>query len=199
MSLLNTLNKNIFIIVVGLIIIIIAVSYFVVYPSYQEYREVRSEFDFKDEEILARKDYLPKLESIEDRIAEFSDEIKIIDQALPVEPSIAALFKYFQEATAISGLILDDISITTLFKEEDEPEELLPVREMKFSASVIGSYAALKLFLEEVYLTARIIEVESISFSVVESTTESTTEEILVVDDLFNYKMWFKTHAFRNL
>ena len=162
MSIVDTLKKYILPALIVVLILLLMAGYFLVWPKYQEYKTVKKEFDLKDEEIKTKEEYLPKLETISKRLEEASERVNIVDSALPTEPSIASLYNYFKKTTSENGLILNQISVTSLYNPIGDGSNS---EEMLFSASVIGSYDSVKLFLAELYLSARIIEVKSIGIS----------------------------------
>lgn len=147
-----------------IIVLLILAGYFFVYPKYQEYLEKKEELDTKDINIANKEKYLPKLEAVTKRLSEYIDQVSIVESALPVDPSIAALSNYFQKILSQNGLILKNINVSQLFTDSTT-ESPKGVKDMKFSVSANGSYASFKNLLLDIYLNARIIEVDSFSFS----------------------------------
>lgn len=180
------INKNyillIFIIIIG---ILLSAGYFFVAPKYKDYIKIKKEFDLKDNDLQAKQDYLSKLKAVSERLAGFSNQIANIESALPIEPSIAALFNYLQKTAAENGMIIGEIDVAQLFSVQ-ETDENINIKEMPFSMNVSGSYSAFKNFLEELYLSARIIEIVSIDF---------VPSETL---GIFDFDLELKTHSYNN-
>ncbi|MBZ9578059.1 type 4a pilus biogenesis protein PilO [Patescibacteria group bacterium] len=180
------------IIIVSILILLIVGGYFLGWPKYQEFGDKKLEVEGKDTEIRQKQEYLSKLEVFSDRLSEYSDELAEIDFALPTEPSIAALFIFFQKISSENGLILKDTDLGELFSSETPETPETPgtpgerIQKMPFSISVTGSYPALKNFLSVVYRNTRLIEVNSISFSFPE-------EE----EGLFTFNLALETHAYQ--
>ncbi len=184
MSIIDTFKKYILAILILIIIGLGLAGYFLVYPKYQDYKAIKTEFKFKDEEITAKENYLPKLESISKKLTEVSDKIDIIESALPSEPSIAALYEYLKKTIPESGLIVNKIDIEGLFSESEESQN--KIKEMLFSISVAGSYESFKLFLSELYLISRIIKVESFKISSSEIDTNTFTFDLQLKTQSYN-------------
>ncbi len=180
------MQRSILIIIVSFLILLIVGGYFLGWPKYQELEDKKLEVEGKDTEIKQKQEYLSKLEVFSDRLSEYSDELAEIDFALPIEPSIAALFIFFQKISSENGLILKDTDLGGLFSSETLGTPGERIQKMPFSISVMGSYPALKNFLSVVYKNTRLIEVNSISFS-------SPEEE----ESLFTFNLALKTHAYQ--
>lgn len=179
------MQRSILIIIVSFLILLIVGGYFLGWPKYQEFEDKKLEVEGKDTEIKQKQEYLSKLEVFSDRLSEYSDELAEIDFALPTEPSIAALFIFFQKISSENGLILKDTDLGGLFSSETLGTPGERIQKMPFSISVTGSYPALKNFLSAVYRNTRLIEVNSISFS-------SPEEE-----GLFTFNLALETHAYQ--
>ena len=173
MSFIDTFKKYLSFILIIIIILLALASYLFIWPKFQEYRTIKKEFDLKDEEIKAKEKYLPKLEATLQKLNESSEKIKIIESALPSNPSIASLYEYLVKTASENGLIVDNIDITNLFNREESknPDQGVSdnINEMLFSIKVSGAYDSFKLFLENLYLNARIIEVKSLNLSSMEN------------------------------
>ncbi|MBU3942746.1 type 4a pilus biogenesis protein PilO [Patescibacteria group bacterium] len=187
MSIIDTFKKYILAILILIIVGLGSAGYFLVYPKYQDYKAVKTEFEFKDEEMRAKENYLPKLESISEKLTEVSNKINIIESALPSNPSIAALYEYLKIMIPENGMIVNKINIEGLFSESEESQE--KVKEMLFSVEVAGSYESFKLLLSELYLISRIIKVDSFKLSSSESEAGP---------DTFTFDLQLKTQSYNN-
>jgi len=173
------------IIAILLLVALVLGGYFLWWPKYQEFEGKRLELEGKDREIKQKEEYLSKLEGLFAQLAEYSDELNKIDLALPTNPSVAALFNFFQKTSSENGLILTNIGLGGLYSLKPGQER---IQEMPFDVSLSGSYSAFKNFLSAIYRNARLIEVKSISFSSLEEGK-----------DLFAFDLSLKTHAYQEL
>ncbi len=182
-----TSKKITIILLICLFILLILGGYFLCWPKYQEFKGKKAELETKDEDIKSKEEYVSNLEILSEKLSGYDEEVSKIDSALPTEPSVAALFNFFQKISSENGLILTEIDVSELFSLEgstlEDSEER--IQKMFFSISVNGSYSAFKNFLSAVYLNSRLIEVKSISFF-------SSEEK----KDLFDFNLTLETHAY---
>jgi Tfp pilus assembly protein PilO len=75
--------------------------------------------------------------------------------------SMPFMYGFFKKKASESGLVLKDES----FASEKESNYGSGLKEQRFNLEVFGSYLAFKNFLSALEKSARIIEVESVSFS----------------------------------
>jgi len=80
---------------------------------------------------------------------------------LPKEIDLPRMYDFFQKEASSAGLVLKNESFTAGAIQKEGPA----LRENGFNLEVVGSYAALKNFLASMEKSARVIEVERISFS----------------------------------
>ena len=176
-----------------IIILLVLAGYFFVFPKYQDYVVNKKELDTKDIEIVAKEEYLPKLEVVAERLSEYANQVSIVESALPFEPSIAALSNYFQNVISQNGLILENLDVSKLFIRSVSEESSGNINNMLFSATASGSYESFKNLLLDVYLNARMIEVSSFNLS------SADQEDELVSNDLLNYEINLKTQSYNML
>lgn len=153
------------IIIIGILILLIIGGYFLWWPKYQEFRNKRLEIEGKEADIRQKQEYFSKLEGFSNKLSEYTDEIVKVNSALPDDPSVAALFIFFQKISSENGLILENTDLGRLFSPEALGVFDEEIKKMPFSVSVSGSYSALKNFLSAIYRNTRLVEVNSITFS----------------------------------
>jgi len=177
------------IILICLLILLTLGGYFLCWPKYQEFKGKKVEIETKDEEIGLKEEYLSNLEILSEKLSTYEEQLSKIDSALPEDPSVAALFNFFQKTSSENGLILTDIDVSELFSSGDSAQDQESsgerIQKMSFSLSVGGSYSAFKNFLSAVYKNSRLIEIKSISFS--------SSEE---VKDLFDFSLNLETQFY---
>lgn len=155
----NRLNLPIVIVVLLIFVIIIGTVF--VWPRYQKLKILGNMAEERRVELRNQEDYMKNLTGMAEELKKYETSLPKIDSALPDTTSLPALLDFLQKASSQSGLILKgmgSISVT--------PNKTIPnVKETKLSLVVDGSYSSFKDFLQIIEKTARLIEVENISFS----------------------------------
>ena len=182
-----TIKKIIPIIFISIIILLIGAGYFLVWPKFQDFRAKRKEIEVKKEEITLKEEYLLNLSNVSEELLMYKDEISKIDSVLPVDPSVAALFSYFQKTSSENGLIFKEIDVSQLFGSQQTKSTEGKIRKMPFSIMLTGSYASVKNLILAVYLNARLIEIKSMDFSLF------SEEE---VKNLFDFSLKVETQSY---
>jgi Tfp pilus assembly protein PilO len=159
-----------FAIIIGLILLL-ALGITVVFPKYQNLKSLQLKVKEKGAALQSEKEYFLNLSEISEKLKEYEESLSKINSALVAEPRLPALFNFLQIAASQNGLVLKKIAHTlpSPLKEELVREGWNPeIRETGINLTVTGSYSSLKNFLSTLEKTARMIELESISFSTLE-------------------------------
>jgi Tfp pilus assembly protein PilO len=157
-------------IIIGLILLT-ALGIAAVFPKYQNLKLLQSEVKEKEAELQSEKEYFSSLDEISEKIKKYEESLSKINSALAAEPGLPDLFNFLQTAASQNGLVLKKIAPTSPkpLKGELSKEGWSPgIRETVINLAVAGSYSSFKNFLSTLEKTARMIEVESISFSTLE-------------------------------
>lgn len=135
-----------------------------VWPNHQKLKSSEQEIKEKKVEVETKKEYFQHVEKVSEELKNYQAQLAKIDSALPLNPDLEILLHFLQETSSKSGLDLTDIKppITQQIAKE---KELLEIKEIELSFRVVGYYTAFKAFLSALERSARLIEVESISFS----------------------------------
>jgi Tfp pilus assembly protein PilO len=159
-----------FAIIIGLILLV-ALGIAVVFPEYQNLNLLQLKIREKEAEFQSGKEYFSNLDNISEKLKEYEESLSKINSALAAEPGLPALFNFLQTAASQNGLVLRKIAPTlpSPLKEELVKEGWSPeIRETGINLIVTGSYPSFKNFLSVLEKTARMVEVESISLSILE-------------------------------
>lgn len=157
----NLLNSLPIIIAVCLILsIVLGVGF--LWPKFQDLSLSVENVEQKEKEFEYNKKYFSDLSHIKTELAEYETGFAKISSALPDDPDMSSLLNYLQRASSQSGLVLKGISLfTASLSDSDESPE---VYKILFGLQVAGSYPSFKNFLSTLEESARIIEIENISF-----------------------------------
>ena len=154
-------------IIIGLILLV-ALGIAVVFPKYQNLNLLQLKIKEKEAALQSEKEYFSSISEISEKLKQYEESLSKINSALAAEPGLPALFNFLQTAASQNGLVLKKIAPTmpSPLKEELVKEGWsLEIRETGINLTVTGSYPSFKNFLSTVEKTARMIEIESISFS----------------------------------
>lgn len=154
-------------IIIGLILLLF-LGIAVVFPKYQNLNLLQSQVKEKEAVLQSEKEYFSNLSEVSEKLKKHEESLSKINSALAAEPRLPALFNFLQTAVSQNGLVLKQIAPTlpSPLKKELVEEGLSPeIRETGINLAVAGSYSSFKNFLSVLEKTARMIELESISFS----------------------------------
>jgi len=157
------------------------------WPRYQEINNLQIEIGYIEQEIENRDKYYQQLADISKELEKHQEELAKIDSALPSEFSAPALLKFLQKVAPENGLILTTVSS---FSVQPSPQKA-DIKEIQGSLELSGSYSSLKNFLKALEKSARLIEVDSISFS----TSQKKEGEIVEISEIFNFQLGIKTNS----
>lgn len=131
------------------------------WPKFQDSKTLKKNIEEKKTELKLEEQYFSKLNQTNSELEKYGRELAIINSALPDTPSVPSLFNFLQKASSQSGMVLKGISPFIVSSSEMLPQ----LAETKFTLEVIGSYSSFKNFISTLEKSARLIEVENISFS----------------------------------
>lgn len=154
-------------IIIGFILLV-ALGIAVVFPKYQNLNSLQLKVKEKEAVLQFEKEYFSNISEASEKLKEYEESLSKINSALAAEPRLPALFNFLQTAASQNGLVLKKIAPTlpSPLKEELVEEGWSPeIRETGTNLVVAGSYSSFKNFLSTLEKTARMIELESISFS----------------------------------
>ncbi len=136
--------------------------FLVILPKAQTFFSLNNEILEKDTELRYQEENYQELQGISDKLKTYENSLARIDSALPNTGSILLFLDFIQKASAQSGLSLKTISPSLTDSAEKEGGT---IKEMKANLTVSGSYSDFMGFLSFLENSARLIEVENISFA----------------------------------
>ena len=115
-------------------------------------------------EIQGKEEYFANLRLLSAKLKNYQTQLLKIDSALPEDPGLPTLFDFLQKSASQSGLVLTSVKLSALPTPvvlEEKPE----FQETKIDLTLSGSYPAFKNFLSVLEKSARVIALESLTFS----------------------------------
>lgn len=134
---------------------------FVVLPRYNSLKSEEAISQSKSTDLAARKSYYNNLTQINDELANYSDDLSKLNEALPKEVSAPATFDFFQKEAQVSGVVIKSFGDLKSGPSKDHPD----LKEYNLTLSVSAPYSALKSFISTLEKSAHVLEVDTISFS----------------------------------
>jgi len=173
------MSKKIFIIIISFLLLLL-VFLFLVWPKYQELTEINAKIDSKETELRYAKEHFSELKKLSQKLEEYQAQLAKVDSALPSNAplSLLSVINFLQKEASNNGLIFKNLNSTFITlpktsaassKRTATPKSVTNIKEIKIDFELTGTYPALKNFLRVIENSARIIDVENLSFSFEES------------------------------
>jgi Tfp pilus assembly protein PilO len=166
--------KYAIIIITSSIIISIILVAFLVWPEYMAFSDASKQLSQKILQLENQNKYIQSLKVADSQLKEKTELVEKINSALPNEVDIPSLLEFLQKASISSGVSLNKISWESVsFGGEKEK-----IKKHYFGAEITGSYFALKNFLFAVETSARLINIEQLSFTTSSESNKPATIQI---------------------
>lgn len=149
-------------IIIGGLVIALVLGFVLAWPQYQKLQTLNSNIENKKELLQSQETYFSQVKEISAKLQEHSEALSKISDALPQDPSLAALVNFLQANSAQTGLILKKIVLSGTTPSSD----IKSLAETQLVIQISGSYEAFKDFLELIENSARLIEIQSISVEI---------------------------------
>ena len=170
-------NYSLYILVTAALALLLIFT--LVFPKYRTLDNFKKEILIREAERQSQEEHLQELLGTLEEIEEKKESIAKIESALPRDPSLPELLNFFQKAASQSGLILEEVSPKAIRSGEEEG-----IRNTLVNLVLKGTYFDFKNFLSLVEKSARLIEVNNISF------------EYSELGDLLSFELSIKVHSY---
>ena len=155
----------------------IVLGAFLLYPKYQNFVVFEKQIKAKENELQSKQEYLSNLSENSEQLKKYQEKLLVIDAALPSTFSLPSLFNLLQKIASQNGLIVKDMNSSYV----TNPEE---IQEVRVDLKIVGLYSSFKNFISVLEKSARMIEIESFSFS--------TPQE----GEIFDFILTMKTYSY---
>lgn len=168
--------KNIIILV--LVLGFIAIVVFLDLPEAQEVLVLRKDIENQKEEFLDKQILLAKVEKLQKSYEENKESLEKTDYILPSDEDIPNLIVQFESLALEAGLILEEVSFSTkegaggkarTAREIEKGAIAKDYQTMTASLKLIGTYSGIKGFLRLIEENMRLMDVDSVDFSLEET------------------------------
>ena len=179
------------------IVTLVLVSLFV-YPKYQESVESQNILIGKEPEYNNKSEYFTKILNILKDLNERQDALKKVDSALPSGFSFAPLVYFLQQKSSENGLIITSISFSQISQVSSDRLALnspkQQIKDINFRIDLLGGYQGLKNFLYSLEKSARLLEVNTISFASLQSLEGGPKSQNQL--QIYDFKLDLRTHTY---
>jgi Tfp pilus assembly protein PilO len=167
---------NKLIIISGILAAILLSGLLLVLPKYQNLQVVNFNVQQRQAELQSKEGYFALLREASSTLAQYQEPLSKIASALPDDSSVPSLLSFLQSTAVQTGLLLERIDLGEIISSEDTniPKEIHVAIQLK------GSYQSMKDFISAVENSARLVDVEKLSFEAPTDEEESSTIRINV-------------------
>jgi Tfp pilus assembly protein PilO len=177
-----------------ILLVVILLVYFLVYPEYQKFNSLRLKLGQKIAEFNAQYEYYAAITATHDDIVRHANEIKKIDTALPTDPPLGKLIYFIQKKVMENGLILNSMFLSKT--GGTRLSENLSVNDMVVSISIKGDYPALESFMRSLEDSDRLFEITTITFGAGSAPSVSQGQTQFQAQQTFSFGMEVRTHSY---
>jgi Tfp pilus assembly protein PilO len=162
-------------------------------------KTTRAELSERNAYLKDREAIIKKIAELEEEKAQWENQIKKLDTAIPTESGLATVIFQLQNFAMDSGLIMKEIG------HNEQPSSTLPGgMDLSINSRVIGSYASLKSFFGKLENNLRITDIQRLDLGLenMGEGTSSTSEGAQVKEtasrgeQLFNASFTVKLYYF---
>lgn len=171
-----------------LISYIVSLSLSTLIPQYRKVKELQKELANKELILKTREQYIKELEQSSRRIDEHEKELAKMGYAMPSRADTSYLLEFLDETVFKAGIILRNIDKVSKSTEKKKAGE---ANWAEVSFRLTGTYDSFLDFLERVEKTARLVEVDFISFAAESLEEEQEIEMINEAGEEFKTPSFF--------
>jgi len=179
------------IIIIILIGLSVVFSYFLALPQYNNLAELRSHVLDTQEELRNREEYISRLRGLSDGLRDHQPAVDKINYAFPEKADVPEVLVFLEQTASTNGLIIEEINVSAKSKSASASTVSSKIREKELTVSLLGKVESLTSFLAEVERSARLLEIDSLSFEYLEG-------ELDAAQEIFSFEVIFNVHSWSN-
>lgn len=151
---------------IGLGLILFALTFFfsLTWPQYQDWSQNQAEIQARKTELKLRSDYFQNLKDSQARLEQYPEETDKVKSALPGDPSFPSLLNLVQNLSSQDNLVIKKIGFGATILVTEKPL----VEKKTLLLEVVGSYPDFKKLLAALEKSSRLVQVDSLAFSLPE-------------------------------
>lgn len=152
------MSTRLTIISIGLFAGAVLVGFFLGWPQYQKYMATIESISRAQVQITNQIEYGEYLEETNDKLADYTEEIEIIEKAVPTGDNLPLMYDFFLSYPSEKGVLMGDVGINVSQADEG-------LGSIDIHMGIIADYDSFKSFLYSLERSERFFEIGSLAFS----------------------------------
>lgn len=174
--------------IVILLFVTLILIFYLDLPKYNAFQDILTEVGKKDAEFKGKNAYYIEVTSVYKELELYEDSLKKMETALPEKFALSPLINLIYKEATGNGIIIQRIGTG---KIASASSGVASTSEISITLNIIGEYLALEKFLSALEDSARLIEGETVSFSV-----EIPTKEKPQPSKVYPVNLEIKVHSY---
>jgi len=112
------------------------------------------------------------------------ERARVLDEAIPTNPDLINILKITEKVASDQGLVITSLRVNEVPKKMETIPAFnnLQRQNISFQVNVMGSYPAIKMFVEELHASRRVVAVDTIVFNVEDNRGEKKLRANITVN-----------------
>ena len=175
------------ILISGIILVVILLGgFFLIWPEYQKWQDLIVNVADKKAELETVKEYFSSLEATSEELKTHQEALAKIQSALPNDPSVPSLMNLIQKSALENGILLKKVDSFSVSGES--------IKKITIPVTVVGAYSSLKGFISSLEKSARIIDINVITYSSAKSATKESSS--IVEEELPSFNLSITANSY---
>ena len=184
------INKPVSIIIIFIITLLVAFLFAA--PKYQESVDAQNNLGAKQAELSGKADYYAKISALVQDVQSRSDALEKMNNALPNTFSFSPLQYFFQTSAKQHDLAIKSV----VFSQVSGAQPGGSIKEVGFMIVISGTYENFKKLLALLDSSARLFEINSISFNSPQATGLPVIKSATKTAPIYDFTMQMVTHTY---
>ena len=150
-------------ITIATIILILCLSAGIIFfgwPAYKNFNNLRFQIENSKADLKSKQEYFSNLKDVLAKIKEHDVELAKINSALPATSVVPDMVNFLAQKSSQNGVILEKVELERMAPLTPDSK----IQKLGFNITVSGFYPALKSFISNLQNSAKIIEINSVTF-----------------------------------
>lgn len=153
---------------ISLVIVLVVVA---IKPTLGTIAQLNAEIEEKNALLAQLRNKNAALQTVSQLVMREQSNIALLSQVMPPTPSIMTLLKMIEKIAMDSNVIITNLSLGAVPEEIDDttPGKKASLMNIPLTVSVVGTYADIRTFVENIDNSRRILDIITITFSLDEN------------------------------